>query len=330
MRVCVYLENEEFAKKFGDIGIGNATKNQRKALLTQGIEVTSNYKQDYDVIDINPITFFNAYSIAKYAKNKGKKVVVHVHTLIENFRNSFWFANLISPIMDKKMIKLYNCADLLICLTNYTKNALENIGIKTEKIVIGNSIDITRFETCKGTYHEKYALKGVVVNSVGLVIPRKGITTFINIAKNLPEINFIWFGSFGKGLIKSFSALKLVRNAPQNVIFTGYVEDIVSAYHTGDIFLFPSFSEIQPCVLLEALATKKPIVVRNLHTYDWLENEKNCLKASSDEEFIKKLLNLVENKELSYKLARNGYELVKNYSFENIGEKLKNAYESIL
>ena len=49
-------------------------------------------------------------------------------------------------------------------------------------------------------------------------------------------------------------------NLGHRVVFTGYVDDIASAYSALDLMVIPSRSEGLPSVLLEALQTDLPVV----------------------------------------------------------------------
>ena len=53
MKVLLYTENE---KIIGKSGLGKAIKHQMKALEKNGIDYTTNIKDDYDILHIN--TYF--------------------------------------------------------------------------------------------------------------------------------------------------------------------------------------------------------------------------------------------------------------------------------
>lgn len=55
-----------------------------------------------------------------------------------------------------------------------------------------------------------------------------------------------------------FETTRLVRAAPENRTFTGYVEDIRGAFAAGDVFFWPSKNENEGMALLEAMACGKP------------------------------------------------------------------------
>jgi len=331
MKVCVYVEWERLAKKFGDTGIGNAARNQRLALERNNIEVVSDPNDDYDILDLNPMVFLTAWSTVRKAQKDGKKVVVHVHTTPENFRNSFWFSNLVAPIVDRRMKSLFQSADALVCLTEHVKKDVAAMGVKTPAYVVSNCANVGKYSNGdREIYRKKYGLNGVVPFSVGLVIPRKGIATFTAVAAKFPQNRFVWYGSIGKGLLTSMEARKVVREAPTNVTFTGYVDDIAAAYASGDIFLFPSHNELFSMVILEALAAGKPMILRDLPIYDWIKGGKECLKARNDKEFCEQLQRLMDDSKLRSALVSNGNRLLEKYCPENVGKRLKSIYEDVL
>ena len=93
-----------------------------------------------------------------------------------------------------------------------------------------------------------------VVLCAGQLQVRKGIFEFIEIAKAMPDIQFIWAGGFSFGNITSgYKEIKpLVENPPENVKFTGIVEREVmnELYNIADVMFLPSYSELFPMIIL--------------------------------------------------------------------------------
>lgn len=330
MKVCLYLELENRLKYSG---IGTAIANQRKALSLNGVEYTSKLNHnEFDIIHINIIGPKSLY-IAKKMKRKGKKVILHAHVTADDFRNSYMFSNLIAPFLKAYLTYYYNQADLVLCPSEYTKGVLEGYGVKKEIRVISNGIDTEKFQFSdrkRTEFRRKFNINGISILSVGHVFIRKGISTFIGVGRNFPDNKFLWIGKRYKKL-EELRVSRIVNNAPNNVNFLEYIEDIVSAYSGSDIFFFPSFCENQGIVLLEAAACQRPILVRDIPTYNsWLDDGVNCLKAKTDDEFREKLKILIEDEQLRKRLAENAYNLSQEHSLKNVGAKLKGIYEYVL
>ena len=85
MKVLLYFENQE---KIKTSGIGRALKHQIQALTSNGVEYTLDPKDKYDIAHIN--TYFpKAKKLVKKLKKQHVPVIVHGHSTIEDFRNSF-------------------------------------------------------------------------------------------------------------------------------------------------------------------------------------------------------------------------------------------------
>lgn len=329
MKICLYLELE---KRLKGSGIGTAIKNQRKALELNGVEHTSNLKEDYDIIHIN-IVGLKSLFLAWKLKRQGKKVVLHAHVTADDFKNSYRFSNVIAPFLKKYLTFYYNQADLVLCPSNYTKGVLQGYGVEREIKVISNGIDLEKFsfsEKKRDKFRDKYNFEGEVVFSVGHVFLRKGIDSFVKVAKKFPENNFLWVGRRYKKL-EDPHVTSLLRNLPENMKLVNFVEDIVDVYSGSDIFFFPSRCENQGIVLLEAGACQRPLLVRNLPTYEgWLEHEKNTLIAKDEEGFSQQLQRLLENEKLRQELSQNAYRMSQQHSLKKIGAKLKGIYQDLL
>ncbi|HIE33610.1 MAG TPA: glycosyltransferase family 1 protein [Candidatus Altiarchaeales archaeon] len=330
MKVCLYLE---FEKRLHCSGIGSAINNQRRALELNNIRHTSNLCDDFDIIHLNvgPIGPRSLYLIRRM-KKKGEKVVIHAHTTADDFRNSFLFSNSIAPFLKRYLTFYYNQADLVLCPSRYTKGVLEMAGVRKPIKVISNGIDTEKFqfsEKKREKFREEYKIDGITLLCVGHLFIRKGIETFVNVAKDF-ENRFIWVGRRYRRL-EGPRVKRIISNTPDNITFIDYIDDIVEVYSGTDIFFFPSYCENQGIVLLEAGACRRPILVRDIEVYrDWLEDGVNCLKAKNDNEFRKKLRILMDDQKLRNKLGENAYKMSQEHSLKNIGAKLKEIYEELL
>jgi glycosyltransferase involved in cell wall biosynthesis len=330
MKVCLYLEGNTFLKKSG---IGVALKRQMSALEKAGVEYTTNPRDDYDVIHINTI-LPKSLLYAKLAKSKGRKVIMHAHTLEEDTRNSFTGSNTIAPVLRRYLRYFYKHADHIITPSKYAKEMLLDYGLDVPITPISNGVDLDFFKPSKEgrrEYRKKYGLDGITPFSVGHVFMRKGVRTFIDVARDF-ENKFIWFGNvFNSAMVKNKEMAQALHSKPENVKFTGYVDDILAAYSAGDIFFFPSLAETQGIVILEAWAMGKPVLIRDLPVFrDWTHDGKDCLRAKDDKDFKEKMQLLMDDGKLRKRLVKEGRKTVKEHSMEKVGKQLKETYEGVL
>lgn len=333
LKSLLYFEGEKILAKSG---IGRALDHQKRALNEVGIDYTLNPDcTDYDILHINTYGI-NSHNMVKKARKMGKKVIYHAHSTEEDFRNSFIGSNQISPLVKKYLISLYTKADYLITPTPYSKKLLEGYGIRLPIAAISNGIDLNRFtpsiekEKKFRNYFNIQENQKVVI-CVGLYFERKGIIDFVEIARKLPEYRFIWFGHTPMYSIPKAIRAIVKGDHPDNVEFPGYIKgDIIEgAYSAANLFFFPSNEETEGIVILEALASRQQVLVRDIPVYEgWLEDQKNCYMGRDNQQFESLITQIVEDKLPSTREL--GYQLAEERSIQHIGLELKVAYEEVL
>lgn len=333
MKVLLYFEGEKILAKSG---IGRALDHQKRALSEVGIEYTLDADcTDYDILHINTYGI-NSHNMVNKAKKLGKKVIYHAHSTEEDFRNSFIGSNQISPLVKKYLVSLYSKADYLITPTPYSKDLLKGYGITVPIVSISNGIDLKRFERSEekeSKFREYFKIEKEqkVIICVGLYFERKGIIDFVALARKFPNYRFIWFGHTPMYSIPKNIRTIVKEEHPENVEFPGYIKgDIIEgAYSAADLFFFPSYEETEGIVILEALASKQQVLVRDIPVYKgWLENKVNCYMGHSNEEFTYLIKALVNDEIPNTRQA--GYNVAQEKSIERIGHELKKVYEKVL
>lgn len=332
VKILLYFEGEKILSKSG---IGRALDHQKRALATWNVDYTTDPTDDYDILHINTYGPKSEWMVYK-AKKAGKKVVYHAHSTEEDFRNSFIGSNQLAPLFKKRLIHLYKKGDHLITPTPYAKQLLEGYGLKQPIAPISNGIDLKKYypdpkkEAAFRNYFKLTPDQKVII-SVGLFFKRKGIIDFIEIAKRMPEYTFIWFGHVPLASIPRDIRELVTKDHPKNVIFPGYIKgDVIEgAYSGADLFFFPSYEETEGIVVLEALASKQQVLLRDIPVYQgWLEDGKNCYMGHDNEEFIQLISQLVE-KQLP-DLTKAGYATAQNRDIRQVGRELIAVYDHVL
>lgn len=133
-------------------------------------------------------------------------------------------------------------------------------------VTIYNGIDLQRFDWRINSREAKceFGLSGKVpvVGVTARLRPVKGIEYLLIAVKQLVtkdvKVECLIVGD-GKSRM-DLEAMAVRLGIQDQVVFTGYCEDVGRALAAMDIFVLPSLSEGMPLCLLEAMAMKKPVV----------------------------------------------------------------------
>jgi 1,2-diacylglycerol-3-alpha-glucose alpha-1,2-glucosyltransferase len=330
MKTLLFFENQKAIKVSG---IGRAMRHQKQALTLAGVPYTMNPKDTFDIAHINTI-FLESYHVLKTCKRKHIPVIVHGHSTLEDFKHSFKGYQLMAVWFNHQLLKVYKHADLIITPTLYSKGLIDHYHLGVKVIAISNGIDLQEY-----AYDEKkvQAFKDYfhlttekVVIGIGLLFARKGIHDFFEIARRNPEITFIWFGHLADALVSN-PIKKAIKNRPANALMPGYIDNdiIKGAYHYAECLMFTSYEETEGIVVLEALASRCPVLCRDIGVYeDWLKDGRDCYKAQDNASFDQKLHDIMTHETAA--VVDAGYHLAEERSLSRVGQQLKEAYASLL
>ncbi len=328
IKICLYLEVHGLVDQSG---IGVATRNSVQALESQGVAVTRDPAADYDVLHLQWIGPKSLY-YARWAHRKGRPVVLSVHTPPDLIHESFTFSRTLAHIYGEYLRRFAHTVNLFIAPSPFAAQELDGIVNGQPIRVISSGVDVDHFrydEEKRDSFRREYGLDRPTVLCTGQVIPRKGVEDFLAVARLLPDISFIWVGTrVNRLLFYSPRFERLLKRRPENVRFTGFIDDVGAAYSGSDLFLFPSHGESLGLVILEAAATGLPLVVRRLPIYrGWLHEGTDCAMGETPQEFAAAIRELLDRQE---DRTRGESHVVQGHSLPQVGEDLLTAYQEIL
>lgn len=296
-------------------GVGSAYLEQLNLIKqSKHIIVLDPKESNPDLVHIHTINF--RYWLAMLFIYIPK--VVHVHFLPNTLSSSIKLPKIIFVILKWYLKIFYRTASRLVVVNPIFIDPLVKLGIKKERITfIPNYVDDAKFAISLPLTDIKKRLNFTrfTVLGVGQVQHRKGVLDFIEVAKKLPAIDFVWAGGFSfKGMTAGYEELKKVMDhPPSNVRFLGIVprEMMNEIYHSCDLFFLPSFDELMPMSVLEAAVCDKPILLRDLELYQPVFFN-HYLSAHDVDGFVKMIKQLSENKEM-YQQSLDHPRWLKNY-----------------
>ncbi|WP_222918905.1 glycosyltransferase family 4 protein [Natrinema sp. SYSU A 869] len=326
MKISHYFEFEDHVTG----GIHESVVHQRKMLDRLAVEYTIEPTLDVDVFHCNLMGPRSVW-YAKRARSQGVPVIANTHVTAEDFGDSFRFTNALAKPLHPYLRWAYGLADALVCPSEYNRKLIETYT-DTPPTVISNGVDrekLDGFESLEAEYRERYDLSSPTVFLVGHVIKRKGLETFVELARRLPNLDFAWFGPLDLSL-KGRETTTLIEEAPDNCTFTGFVDDIRGAYAAGDIFCFPTHEENEGIALLEAMTAGKPLLVRDIETFSWLEDGEECLKvADSGVSGFADALERLKDPALRNRLGTNAAHRSEEFSLSMVANRYQSLYEEV-
>ncbi|MFB6183860.1 MAG: glycosyltransferase family 4 protein [Haloarculaceae archaeon] len=347
MRVLNYLELQA---RLDRSGIGTAVDHQRAALARTDVDVVTSpwrgsdpasavsealggggFFADYDLAHCNMIGP-GTVAVARHARRQDLPLVLHSHVTREDFAESFRGSNYLAKPLGRYLRWFYSQADLVLCPSEYTKGVLESYPVDAPIRPVTNGVDVESlagFESLREDYRDRFDVEGMVVFAVGNVFERKGLTTFCELAR-ATDYDFAWFGPYDTGPQASSTVRKWTTSPPENVTFTGWIDDIRGAYGAGDVYLFPTKNENQGIAVLEAMACGKAVVLRDIPVFEQFYTDgEDCLKCETFGEFADALDRLADDPDLRERLGANARETAAEHSLDRVADRLLDAYTSV-
>lgn len=321
-------------------GVGSAYLEQVD-LVTKGL--SDEFEISVNTFSFPEITHYHTidlkFFLTKSLMSRKGKSVGYVHMLPETVEKSLDMPQVFKKVFYWYMIKFYKSMDHLVTVNPYFIGELEKYDVPREKVTyIPNYVSSEKFYQL--THDEKMAIRkeyeipenAFVVLSAGQLQRRKGIFDFIEMAKAMPDVHFVWAGGFSFGMISDgYKEIeKIVKNPPKNVSFLGIVDrdKMNHIYNMADVMLLASYEELFPMTILEAMSVNVPILLRDLDIYPDILFD-FYVKANTNEEFIHQIQSLKDDRvyfETAAHASAKGHEF---YSKESVLKMWREFYHRI-
>jgi phosphatidylinositol alpha-mannosyltransferase len=202
--------------------------------------------------------------------------------------------------------------------------------------VIPNGLDVECFGGNHVTPIEKYMDGKLNILFVGRLEKRKGfphlLAAYPQIKEQVPDARLLVVGAFDKDDREQF--VHYARdNGLRDVKFIGFVsaDELPRYYRTAHVFCAPSTGfESFGIVLLEAMAAGAPLVASDITGYRSVVTHglDGLLTPPADEAALAQMIVLLlRDPALRARLAAQGRETVKQYSWKNVAHRTLDLYE---
>lgn len=326
------------ADKIEGQGVKSAYEEQVKLVSEGAPELFEVHINSLKKSDIQHSHTLDPQNYLRMLNNKGANIC-YVHFLPDTLEGSIQLPKPFFKLFQKYVISFYSMADYLIVVNPSFIPALESYGIERDKIVyIPNYVSKELFYRHDDEKRKQLRLQYQVaedafcVVGVGQVQTRKGVLDFIEVAKKLPHITLLWAGGFSFGVITDgYSELKeVVEHPPKNVRFVGILprEQMNDFYNVADVLFMPSYNELFPMSILEAVNLHIPLVLRDLELYEDILFHK-YLKGNHNDAFVEAIQHLYQDKGFYLLSSLSSKEISEYYSKENVLGIWKDFYTKV-
>src|SRR3989339_249218 len=123
-------------------------------------------------------------------------------------------------------------------------------------------------------------------------------------------------------------------NLEKDVILTGLIaeEDLINLYHLAKLYVFPSFYEGFGLPILEAFATKTPLICSNSSCLPEIAGDGNAkfFDPYNIDDLADKILQVWDDENLQKKLIKNGQERLKDFSWRKMAKETLALYQKVV
>ncbi|MFX0196556.1 MAG: glycosyltransferase family 4 protein [Candidatus Hodarchaeota archaeon] len=245
--------------------------------------------------------------VKKYSSKKGKKFY-----LIQHYETLFHALN-----SETKVEETYGYPLRKIVISSWLKQIMrEKFNSEAELLV--TPVDFSQFYPTRNGYSKKkkicmlhhfYDWKGV----------NEGIEAFEMAKMKYPDIRLVMFGAHFKKI-----------DADYDYYYRPWGNKLKEIYDSCDIFLCPSWREGLGMTSMEAMACKCALVTTdNGGCGDYAIHGSTALVSppKKPEGLAKNLIKLLENEELLRTIAENGYDYIKQFTWDKAVEKMEKVFQ---
>jgi len=225
-------------------------------------------------------------------------------------------------------------ADIIIAISEQTKSDLINY-LKTPKekiIVVYQGCDPIFYKKVPGdlknAIKEKYHLPSQYILQVGTIEERKNLLSTVKaIKKGKINIPLVVIGKSTKyaGFVKKY----ISENQIENIHFLHNVvtEDLPAIYQMANVFIYPSVFEGFGIPILEAIASKTPVITTREGCFKEAGGESSIyIDPLNIEQLTDVLIKVLSDSKIREQMVKDGYDFAQNFREDILAKNLIDVY----
>jgi len=273
------------------------------------------------------------------SRKLGLPLVFTYHTLYERYAH---YVPLLSPLAAKlalrRAVEFANQADLVIAPTWWVQRTLLELGIQVPVEVVPTGIELG--EVAEDPHRLKARLgfqpETRVLLYLGRLAKEKNLEFLLQafrlIVKALPSVVLLLVGDGDAE--DELAALSQALGLGQRVRFIGPVphDEVASFYSAAEVFLFPSTSEAQGLVILEAMACATPVVaIKGTAAGDFIEDGwDGALAEEVPEAFAQRAIRLLSDEGRRKTMGLRARQKASRFTARSSAERMLELYQGLV
>lgn len=303
----------------------------------------SNLFNPFDMIVLYNTHITRIFNLILFKKIFKKKLIIFLPEFYEKPTKGFiallhWY----DFYWGLKYLAIY--ADAFIPVSHYLKEYIESeLKVKNPVFILPNLLDPDVFDINEAM---EFIPNKITIGYTGTPTKKDGVIDLIQsfsiLNKIYPDTHLLIIGDTigGESEIPKLEKLAIELSCREHITFTGLVAfekipvlinscQILALTRPNGIFAEAGF----PTKLGEYFACKKPVLITGVGDIPlYLKNEQHAIivKPEDTESIVKGFQIIIENKELSNKIAENGFNwMQENLNYKKVSEKLNGFILSI-
>lgn len=230
--------------------------------------------------------------------------------------------------------------DRIITVSDDIRQRLHKSLPQSRMVTVHNAVDpqAIRPEKSAETVKREFNIDvdAPLIGAAGRMVPVKAYDKFLEMAKIIlesrPDARFMLVGD--GPLLQPLKQLSKDMGIADNVIFTGFREDIFDIINAFDLFVFSSYHEGVPMALLEAMSLRKAVVSTAVGgVVEVIENEVSGLlvEPGSTTALAGACLGILKRPELKSALENGAYARIDvEFNIEVQARKVFDLYKELI
>jgi len=300
-------------------------------------------KEKTELVQINEPSYLG-WQVWRAARKLRIPVVLGFHIQVGNILPPY------GPFFLKRFIEgwfsyFFKKGDLVITPSYFAARICQKYTHKPVQVV-SNGVDLKEFNPGRVSLEEKKKFKekylpgdSSLLLYVGRLGYEKNLGYLLKIMQGLKKKKKnIKLLIIGKGILEKSLKRKVKKlQMEKNIIIAGYLKkrDLLCAYLCADIFVLPSFCELQSIATLEAMAMKTTILVARSEENAAQELVKEGINGytfdlNNPGEAIDKIIRILSDEKLKGSMQEESFKLAQDHDIEKSILKLEEIYKSLI